>query len=62
MSIDVNQKGVVEKALIIANESTTSDPCLIETAVTTALISRFNSDINSPKIQTGTLSYHFVAQ
>jgi len=62
LSIDVNQKGVVEKALIIANESTTSDPCLVETAVTTALISRFNSDINFPKIQTGTLTYHFVAQ
>jgi hypothetical protein len=62
LSIDVNQKGVVEKALIIAKESTTSDPCLIETAVTTALISRFNSDMNSPKIQRGTLSYQFVAQ
>ena len=62
LSIDVNQKGVVEKALIIANESTTSDPCLLETAVATALISRFNSDINSQKIQSGTLSYHFVAQ
>jgi hypothetical protein len=62
LSIDINQKGVVEKALIIANGSTTSDPCLIETAVTTALISRFNSDINSLKIQTGTLTYHFVAQ
>ncbi|HUX55855.1 MAG TPA: hypothetical protein VMV77_02700 [Bacteroidales bacterium] len=60
--IDVNQKGVVEKAAIIENESSTSDPCLIETAVTTALISRFNSDINSPKIQAGTLTYHFVAQ
>jgi len=62
LSIDVNQKGVVEKAMIIADESNTSDPCLIETAITTALISRFNSDINSPKIQTGTLSYQFVAQ
>jgi hypothetical protein len=62
LSINVNQKGVVEKALIIENESTTSDPCLIETAISTALVSRFNSDINSPKMQTGTLSYHFVAQ
>ena len=62
LSIEVNQKGVVEKALIIANESSTSDPCLIETAVITALNSLFNADINSPKIQTGTLSYHFVAQ
>jgi hypothetical protein len=62
LSIDVNQKGVVEKAMVVGNESSTSDPCLLETAVATALISRFNSDINSPKIQTGTLTYHFVAQ
>jgi hypothetical protein len=62
LSINVNQKGVVEKALIIENESTTSDPCLVETAISTALVSRFNSDIKSPKMQTGTLSYLFVAQ
>jgi hypothetical protein len=62
MSIEVNQKGIVEKVQVLENESTTSDPCLIETAVTTAQISRFNSDINSPKTQTGTLSYQFVAQ
>jgi len=62
LSIEVNQKGDVEKALVIANESTTSDPCLIETAVSTALISRFNSDLNSPKTEKGTLSYLFVAQ
>jgi len=62
MSIQVNQKGIVEKAFVIENESTTSDQCLIETAVSTALVSRFNSDVNSPKIQSGTLSYHFVAQ
>ena len=62
LSIEVNQTGAVENVLIIARESTTSDPCLVETAVTTALISRFNSDVNSPKTQKGTLSYHFVAQ
>ncbi len=62
LSIVVNRSGIVEKALIIADESTTSDQCLIETAVATALISRFNSDINSQKTQTGTLTYHFVAQ
>ena len=62
LSIDVNQKGEVEKALIIVAESTTSDPCLIETAVKTALISRFSPDVNSPKIQRGTLTYVFVAQ
>jgi hypothetical protein len=62
LSIEVNQKGEVVKAQIISRESTTSDPCLVETAVQTALISRFNSDINSPKIQSGKLSYLFVAQ
>ncbi len=60
--IEVNQQGDVEKARVIAGESTTSDPCLIETATETALISRFNPDINSPKIETGTLTYVFVAQ
>ena len=62
LGIDVNQKGEVVKAQIISRESTTSDPCLIETAVQTALLSRFNSDVNSPKIQSGKLSYLFVAQ
>jgi len=62
LSIQVSQKGIVEEARIIEGESTTADICLIETAVTTALISRFNPDIKSPKLQGGTLTYHFVAQ
>jgi len=62
LRIEVTQKGSVEKTLVIASESTTSDPCLIEAAVRAAVITRFNSDIKAPKIQTGTLTYHFVAQ
>jgi TonB family protein len=62
LSIQVNQNGVVVEAQIIEKESSTSDPCLNETAVNTALNSRFNPDINSPKIQIGTLTYEFVAQ
>lgn len=62
LSITVNQKGEVEEARIIPGESTTNDPCLVETAVSTAMISRFNPDVKSPKIQKGTLTYHFVAQ
>jgi hypothetical protein len=62
LRIEVSQKGIVEKTLVIAGESTTSDQCLIEAAVRAALITRFNSSVNAPKIQTGTLSYHFVAQ
>lgn len=60
--IQVNPKGYVEEAKIIEKESTITDICLVETAVNTALISRFNADINAPKLQQGTLTYQFVAQ
>ena len=62
LSIEVNQRGSVEKTLVIGSQSTTTDQCLIEAAVRAAEITRFNSDLNAPKIQTGTLTYHFVAQ
>jgi hypothetical protein len=60
--IQVNQKGLVEEAKVIEKESTITDICLVETAVKTALISRFNADINASKLQQGTLTYQFVAQ
>lgn len=62
LTIEVNPKGIVLSAKIVTAESTTNDPCLIETAISSALISRFNPDINAQKIQAGTLTYHFVAQ
>jgi len=62
LKIEVNQKGLVEDAGIIEAQSTTTDPCLIETALSTARISRFNPDVSAPRTQTGTLTYHFVAQ
>jgi hypothetical protein len=62
LTIEVDQNGVVQKAQIIERESTASDPCLIETAVNTALLSRFNPDASAPKIQIGSLTYQFVAQ
>jgi len=62
MRIEVSRNGIVESAQIIKDESTTDDICLIETAVKTALISRFNADDNAAARQTGTLTYHFVAQ
>ena len=61
LRIEVNQRGNVEKATIVASESS-SDQCLVETAIGTALASRFNPDINAPRIQTGTLTFQFVAQ
>jgi hypothetical protein len=62
LSIEVDQNGVVQKAQIAERESTVTDPCLIETAINTALISRFNPDANAPRIQIGMLTYQFVAQ
>jgi hypothetical protein len=62
LSIEVDQNGNVQKAQIVERESTVSDLCLIETAVNTALDSRFNPDANSPRIEIGTLTYQFVAQ
>lgn len=62
LSIEVDQNGVVQRAQIAERESTVTDPCLIETAINTALISRFNPDAASPRIQIGTLTYQFVAQ
>lgn len=60
--IEVDQKGDVLNAQIIKEQSTATDECLIETAIRTALISRFNPDVNSPRSQKGTLTYIFVAQ
>jgi flagellar biosynthesis regulator FlaF len=60
--IEVNQKGNVENASIMEGESTANDECLIETAVSTALVSRFEPNLNAPRIQKGTLTYIFVAQ
>ena len=61
LRIEVNQRGDVEKATIVASASVT-DPCLIETAINSASGSKFNPDINAPRIQTGMLSFQFVAQ
>jgi hypothetical protein len=60
--IEVDQKGNVENASIMEGESTAKDECLIETAVSTALVSRFEPNLNAPRIQKGTLTYIFVAQ
>jgi hypothetical protein len=62
LAIQVNPKGIVEEAKVIGNKSTSDDICLVEAAVSAALISRFNADLKAQKLQSGTLTYHFVAQ
>ncbi len=60
--MEVNQKGIVENASIIEGESTAKDECLMETAIGSALRSRFEPNLNAPRIQKGTLTFIFVAQ
>ncbi len=62
LKIEVSPKGEVTNASINAEESTVTDQCLVETAVSTALVSHFNPDIKAVKNETGSLTYIFVAQ
>ena len=62
LNIEVTSTGTVIKAVVVSSDSTTSEECLIETAVSAALSSRFNPDAAAEKVQTGTLTYNFVAQ
>ena len=61
LRIEVNQRGNVEKATVVTRESST-DQCLVETAINSAYASRFNADFNAPRVQIGTLMFQFVAQ
>ncbi len=60
--IEVNQRGYVERTTVAQAESTATDECLIESAIGTAMRSRFESKLDGPKIQKGLLTYIFVAQ
>lgn len=62
VSIDVDNEGMVLAARVVPSESSTSDICLLETAVASALASSFNQNTSAPKKQTGTITFHFVAQ
>ena len=61
LDIIINQSGKVVSAIIAENKST-SDPCLREEAYRSALSAQFNSDQKSPAKQLGTISYVFLPQ
>jgi hypothetical protein len=60
--IEVDRGGNVTKAQPTSELSTTSDECLTETAVTYAMRSKFNSSLSAPVLQSGFLTFVFVAQ
>ncbi|MDR3227674.1 MAG: hypothetical protein LBT56_08410 [Prevotellaceae bacterium] len=61
VQIDVNQSGHVVKASVISAVSASAE-CLHDAAVSAAKLSRFDANDASPKLQTGTIIYRFVAQ
>lgn len=61
LDIVISQSGKVVSAIIAENKST-SDPCLREEAYRSALSASFNSDNKSPVKQLGTISYIFLPQ
>lgn len=61
VEIDVNQKGRVTAARVLANASS-ADASLHEFAIEAAKRSRFNSSQTAPRSQTGTILYRFIAQ
>lgn len=60
VDIVVNERGEVIAATL--NSTNTSEECIIETALQSARISSFSSDLNANPREKGTISYEFVAQ
>lgn len=60
VQIVVDQSGYVINASV--KKSSTSEICINETALESAQQCRFNSDLNAPSRQKGTITYTFVAQ
>jgi hypothetical protein len=60
VDIVVNQQGEVISAAVAS--SNTSEDCIIETALQSARISLFASDLNADLREKGTIYYEFVAQ
>jgi hypothetical protein len=61
VNIIVDRKGAVRKAVVDPSRSTTDD-CIIETAVDAALRSQFNESSSAPASQQGTITFVFVKQ
>lgn len=61
VEITVNRNGIVTAA-VIKSTSTTKEECLINRALESARVSRFNVDSSAPDRQKGTITYKFVPQ
>ena len=61
VSIQVDRKGYVQKAAIVAYFSS-QDRCLQEYALRAARQSRFTASVDAPPLQTGEIVYRFIPQ
>ncbi|MGL5683016.1 MAG: hypothetical protein ACRDDZ_08180 [Marinifilaceae bacterium] len=61
VTIEVDQRGVVQRAQVQESASA-KDDCLLEVATDAALRSRFNAKADAPQRQLGTITYRFVKQ
>lgn len=62
IDIRVGQRGKVELATFNQRESDSRESCFIQAARSAALRTRFNFDSNAPRLQSGYIIYHFIAQ
>ena len=60
IDITVNQQGEVTSASIASTD--TKEECILETALQSARLSLFDSDLNADPREKGTITYDFVAQ
>ncbi len=61
-TIEVSRSGMVSSVKIDTENTTTTDACLLETALRYSRVARFNIDLQANPRQQGTITYHFVAQ
>lgn len=62
VEIRVNRRGKVEWVSIDTAVSTTTDPCLLTAAKNAASATRFSFSTQAPLLQSGTISFRFIAQ
>ncbi|MCK5820854.1 MAG: hypothetical protein KAH17_03165 [Bacteroidales bacterium] len=62
VEIRVNRRGKVEWTSIDTAVSTTSDPCLVKAAKRAASQTKFNFSTKAAILQTGTITFRFIAQ
>ena len=62
VTVQVDQQGRVVKAEVKPSETTTTNECMLEHALTSTRRARFNASIAAPAVQKGTVYFLFLPQ